>query len=71
MINLNLLFCLTALVGGTVTTRIIPRFDGLLMELTSSEIIEDSITIKGYSVNVRPGHRIIMPEAFLPFWVYG
>ncbi len=71
MINLHLLFCLTALVGGTVTTRIIPRYDGLLMELTSSEIIEDSITITGYSVNVRPGHRVIMPEAFLPFWVYG
>jgi len=54
MINLNLLFCLAALVGGTVTTCIIPRFDGLLMELTSSEIIEDSITITGYSVNIRP-----------------
>ena len=71
MINLHLLFWLAALVGGTVTTRIIPRYDGLLMELTSSDIIGDSITITGYSVNVRPGHRVIMPEAFLPFWVYG
>lgn len=62
---------MAALAGGTLTTRIIPRYDGLLMELTSSEVIKDSITITGYSVNVRPGNRVIMPEAFLPFWVYG
>ncbi len=71
MISIHLLLFMAALTGGTVTTRIIPRFDGLLMELTSSEAITDSITVTGYSVNVRPGNRVIMSEAFLPFWVYG
>ena len=71
MISFQILLCTAALLGGTVSTRIIPRYDGLLMELTSSEPITDSITITGYSVNVRPGGRVIMPEAFLPFWVCG
>lgn len=65
------LLIMAVLVGGTVNTRIIPRYDGLLMELTSDEAITDSITVTGYSVNVRPGNRVIMPDAFLPFWVRG
>jgi N-acetylmuramoyl-L-alanine amidase len=60
-----------ALPGGTVTTRIIPRYDGLLMELTSDAEIMDSITVTGYFVNVRPGNRVVMPEVYLPFWVQG
>ena len=71
MISLHLLLCLAALGSGTISIRIIPRFDGLLMELTSTEEIEDSITVTGYSVNLRPGNRVVMPEAFLPFWVLG
>ncbi|MCD4701271.1 MAG: N-acetylmuramoyl-L-alanine amidase [Candidatus Aegiribacteria sp.] len=71
MSSIHLIFLIATLAGGTVTTRIIPRYDGLLMELTSSEAIMDSIAVTGYSVNVRPGHRVIMPEAFFPFWVYG
>ncbi|MCD4775486.1 MAG: N-acetylmuramoyl-L-alanine amidase [Candidatus Aegiribacteria sp.] len=71
MINLNLLFLIAAITGGTVTTRIIPRYDGLLMELTSDAEITDSVTVTGYFVNVRPGNRVVMPEAYLPFWVYG
>ncbi|MEN8209485.1 MAG: N-acetylmuramoyl-L-alanine amidase, partial [Candidatus Fermentibacteria bacterium] len=71
MISFQIVLCMTALLGGTVNTRIIPRYDGLLMELTSEEVLTDSISISGYMVNVRPGGRIIMPETFLPFWVYG
>ncbi|MCK4807828.1 MAG: N-acetylmuramoyl-L-alanine amidase [Candidatus Aegiribacteria sp.] len=71
MSSVHLFLVIAALLGGTVTTRIIPRYDGLLMELTSLEAIKDSITVTGYSVNVRPGNRVIMPEAFLPFWVCG
>jgi len=71
MISIHLLLFTATLLGGTVTTRIIPRYDGLLLELTSSEAIRESISVTGYSVNVRPGNRIIMPEAFFPFWVYG
>ncbi len=71
MISFNLILCLAALTSGTVTTRIIPRYDGLLMELTSDEEITDSIAVTGYSVNVRPGNRVIMPDAYIPFWVYG
>ncbi len=71
MSSIHLLFLMSALLGGTVTTRIIPRYDGLLMELTSDEAIIDSVTVTGYSVNVRPGNRVVMPEAFLPFWVRG
>jgi N-acetylmuramoyl-L-alanine amidase len=60
-----------ALPGGTVTTRIIPRYDVLLLELTSDAEIRDSITVTGYFVNVRPGNRVVMPEVYLPFWVQG
>jgi len=62
---------IAALVSGTVTTRIIPRYDGLLMELESDSMITDSITITGYHVNVRPGGRVSLPEAYMPYWVYG
>lgn len=71
MSSVHLIFCMAVLAGGTVTTRIIPRYDGLLMELTSDETITDSITVTGYSVNVRPGNGVVMPETYLPFWVYG
>lgn len=71
MSSVHLIFCMAVLAGGTVTTRIIPRYDGLLMELTSEETITDSITVTGYSVNVRPGNGVVMPETYLPFWVYG
>ena len=71
MSSVHLLLCMLALQGGTVTTRIIPRYDGLLMELTSDAEIMDSITVTGYFVNVRPGNRVVMPEVYLPFWVQG
>jgi len=71
MISVHLLLCLAALTGGTVNTRIIPRYDGMLIELTSDDVITDSVTVAGYSVNIRPGNRVVMPAAFLPFWVYG
>ena len=60
-----------AVLTGAIETRIIPRFDGLLMELTSIEPIADSVCVTGYSVNVRPGDRVLLPEAYLPFWVLG
>ena len=71
MSSVHLIFCMAVLAGGTVTTRIIPRYDGLLMELTSDETITDSITVTGYFVNVRPGNRVVMPDTYLPFWVCG
>ena len=70
MSNFQYLLLIAALAGGSVTTRVIPRYDGLLMELTSDEPITDSITVTGYSVNVRPGSRVIMPDDYLSFWVY-
>lgn len=60
-----------AVLAGSVNTRIIPRFDGMLMELSSHEPITDSITVSGYSVNVRPGDEVLLPDAYLPFWVLG
>ena len=70
MNSIQLLFA-AAVLTGAVETRIIPRFDGLLMELTSSEPIADSVCVTGYSVNIRPGDRVLLPEAYLPFWVLG
>lgn len=70
MSSIQLLFA-AAVLTGAVETRIIPRFDGLLMELTSSEPIADSVVVTGYSVNVRPGDKVLLPDAYLPFWVLG
>ncbi len=70
MSNFQYLLLIAALAGGSVTTRVIPRYDGLLMELTSDEPITDSIAVNGYSVNVRPGGRVLMPDDYLSFWVY-
>lgn len=59
---------ITSLTAGT---RVIPRFDGVLFELSSSSPIEDSVSVEGYFVDVRPGMRVRLPDAYLPFWVLG
>jgi len=52
-----------------IGTRVIPRFDGLLMELTSKESITASVTVMGYEVLIQTGSTVSLPEAFMPFWV--
>jgi N-acetylmuramoyl-L-alanine amidase len=71
MNNPYILLLAAAIAGGTVDIRVIPRYDGLLMELKSDEPITDSVSVTGYFVNVRPGSKVAMPESYLPFWVYG
>lgn len=70
MTSLGLLV-LISLYSTTINTRVIPRYDGMLFELTSEEVIKDSVSVRGYSVNVRPGNRVVMPDSYLPFWVLG
>jgi N-acetylmuramoyl-L-alanine amidase len=67
----SLLLILGVLASGNATTRVIPRFDGVIFELTSDMPMEDSVTVLGYDVDVRPGMRVSVPDAFLPYWVYG
>lgn len=67
----SLLILMAALAGPEAGVRVIPRFDGVLFEVTSDQPITDSVSVSGYSVNVRPGTRVCMPAAGLPFWVYG
>jgi len=57
--------------GGKAEVRIIPRFDGLLMELTADSPITDSISVQGFTAVVRPGMAVGIPNVGIPFWVYG
>ncbi|MBD3276726.1 MAG: hypothetical protein GF388_00350 [Candidatus Aegiribacteria sp.] len=65
----DLVAILGIMLSATVSTRSIPRFDGLLLELSSNTPICDSISVNGYSVRLRPGSEVILPETLLPFWV--
>lgn len=69
--TVSLLMLMTVLAGSEAGVRVIPRFDGVLLEVTSGQPLSDSVSVSGYDVRVRPGARIIMPAAGLPFWVYG
>ncbi len=64
-----LLLCLLSV--PVAETRVIPRFDGVLFEFTSTAPLDDSVGISGMFVNVRPGMRVNVPDACTPFWVYG
>lgn len=69
--TVSLLVLMAVLAGSDAGVRVIPRFDGVLFEITSSRPLTDSVIVSGYDVSVRPGTRIAMPAAGLPFWVYG
>lgn len=66
---INLVAILGLMLSASVTTRSIPRFDGLLLELSSDTPVHDSVAVNGYSVNLRPGSKVDLPETLLPFWV--
>ena len=66
---INFATVLGLILSATVSTRSIPRFDGLLLELTSDTPIRDSVAVNGYSVHLRPGSQVDLPESLLPFWV--
>jgi len=67
----DLLMILAVLAAQPASTRIIPRYDGVIFEVVSSEPMNDSISISGYSASVRPGVAVSLPDAYLPYWVYG
>lgn len=69
--TVSLLMLMAVLAGSEAGVRVIPRFDGVLFEVTSDRPLTDSVTVSGYDVSVRPGARVTMPVAGLPFWVYG
>jgi N-acetylmuramoyl-L-alanine amidase len=66
-------FCLlmAALAASPISVRMIPRFDGLLFELSSCEPISAAMVVSGYEVGVRTSSQVIMPETSAPFWILG
>ncbi len=68
---INALLALCVLAAGEATTRVIPRFDGVIFEIVSGEPMSDSVSVRGYKVDVRPGVGIAVPDSYLPYWVYG
>jgi N-acetylmuramoyl-L-alanine amidase len=60
-----------ALAASPISVRMIPRFDGLLFELSSSEPFDASVDVVGYEVGIRTSSEIHVPESAAPFWILG
>jgi N-acetylmuramoyl-L-alanine amidase len=66
-----LLLMLVMQTGEVAQTRVIPRFDGVIFEVSSSGVLDDSVYVAGYSTSIRPGVKVSVPQEYLPYWVYG
>jgi N-acetylmuramoyl-L-alanine amidase len=60
-----------ALAASPISVRVIPRFDGLLFELSSPEPIAAAVDVAGYEVDIRTSAVIHLPESAAPFWILG
>ena len=69
MTELSGILLLLLSTASPINTRVIPRFDGMLMELTSTEPIAADVVVSGYETRVTTGSIVNLPDAFMPFWV--
>jgi N-acetylmuramoyl-L-alanine amidase len=61
------------LIGQTsVGVRVIPRLDGLLLELSypsAVELTDSSVTVAGYMLSINTGTEFELPDIDPPFWM--
>jgi len=67
----DLLLAALLAVPSPVAVRMIPRFDGLLLELSSAEPFDAAVDVTGYVIGVRTAVPVELPADAAPFWILG